>query len=788
MPNPKCGSVAGNLRHWIVQFCFVDSPNWDIYELDARVALRFELSSLDVCAGQTCVVCVRAASAVVGQRCGHCAGRAYGSPSRAGNSAQTPPLQGEDEFEEETVPHELEHGISPGLRLGSASPTPQRSFRMESDDEDGEDISTISLMAGSSSKISRQRRTQVGGVITVGGNHAANLVMCGALKPLLLHAAVMDKKASPCRCDGKDPCGPCSRARTAVICNYTNTPTTVYVSELRKGAACSACRRKKKVLWLTIFAEENLFLICTYTPQKCSGDWPCLACVAARKKNDCKFDDGSQLSSTRALIERARELEKLLSQAKQMTPDILDYQLDPSVSNELDQLGFASDPVSLTIREDAEAVASSNEAGPSDPTFLKPVSFDLVPVTAGNPNLGVSLGVVPNLGVRTETEEEKLFRLSVLFLKSLPPPPLNLPTRRALFLQKAPTCGFSLSLRKLDAIAKGDMTGLVVHPVLIHVCHLWGYLLDFLQQTGTSGSFNGMFGPAPNPVTSLLTYLTVSVYFFQKGQLDRGQEFLAIASKTALEHDIDLACLGNVYSHKMDQEFSVFPNNDDDEMRAAFSLLIYLGTVPHLLLNNPRVVAARLMDTFSLLMSTQVATHVDVVFMTAKSVRLFAETRQLTSVWNGSASSQSPPTLWFDRYWKLIEQIHSHIGRLQPAVLKVSFIPDYHTTELALKHAMILTLAALTDLHAIFAPSHLESSRRYRDALTEIVSISSTFASDDFQYLGPILSLCWTVATQGILENRIVYENQNSIITAIRQCNQNLKQALVDLNDLMYTI
>jgi hypothetical protein len=97
--------------------------------------------------------------------------------------------------------------------------------------------------------------------------------------------------------------------------------------------------------------------------------------------------------------------------------------------------------------------------------------------------------------------------------------------------------------------------------------------------------------------------------------------------------------------------------------------------------------------------------------------------------------------MWFDRYWKLIEQMHSHIGRLQPAVLKVSFIPDYHTFGLALKHAMILALAALADLHAIFAPSHSETSRRYRDALTEIVSISGTFSSYDFQYLGPILSV-----------------------------------------------
>jgi hypothetical protein len=129
------------------------------------------------------------------------------------------------------------------------------------------------------------------------------------------------------------------------------------------------------------------------------------------------------LSSTRALIERTRQLEKLLYQAKQMTPDFFDHQLGPDVLVELDQLGLASDPVSLTIRKDAEAVASVNEVGPSDPTFINPVSSELIPVTLvhKNPNLGDSLNVVSNLGAPTESEEEKLFRLSVLFLKSLHP-------------------------------------------------------------------------------------------------------------------------------------------------------------------------------------------------------------------------------------------------------------------------------------------------------------------------------------------------------------------------------
>jgi hypothetical protein len=145
----------------------------------------------------------------------------------------------------------------------------------------------------------------------------------------------------------------------------------------------------------------------------------------SRKEDDCTFDDGSQLSFMKALIERTRELEKLLHQAKQRNPDILDDQLGPGVLNELDQLRFASDPVPLTsIREDAKAVASSNEAGPSSDPILKPDSSELLPVTLvhKNPNLGDSLDVIPNLGSTTETEEEKLFRLSVLSLNSLPLP------------------------------------------------------------------------------------------------------------------------------------------------------------------------------------------------------------------------------------------------------------------------------------------------------------------------------------------------------------------------------
>jgi hypothetical protein len=161
------------------------------------------------------------------------------------------------------------------------------------------------------------------------------------------------------------------------------------------------------------------------------------------------------------------------------------------------------------------------------------------------------------------------------------------------------------------------MTGLVVHPVLVHVCHLWGYLFDFMRRTQIvvrpeieeestqmdliQGSLDGKFGPAPNPVTSLLTYITLSLYFFKKAYPDQGHEFLAAASNTALEHDIDLACLGNVYSDEINPGFSVFPTNDADEMRAVFSQLIYVGISVHFTVKTPIVVDARLVDKFGLL-------------------------------------------------------------------------------------------------------------------------------------------------------------------------------------------
>ncbi|KAJ6606319.1 hypothetical protein DFH09DRAFT_1119816 [Mycena vulgaris] len=574
----------------------------------------------------------------------------------------------------------------------------------------------------------------------------------------------MDKtcKASTClrcrtkkiRCDGQDPCGPCSKARVTVDCNYT-APTTSHGPELRKGAACSACRRKKK---------------------KCSGDWPCRACVVSQKEDDCKYDDGSQLSFTRALIERTLELEQLLSEAKQAPPTIPSYAVGPDLSAELDQL-FSTNPLDAP-----EPILIDNGQAAIRPMVLEePFNFLGIEYNPSRTQSPLSMTPPPPVIQVVETPAEKLFRL------------------RQTFLARGLQYGFTLSADKLSALANGDLSGNVVHPVLVHVCHLWGYKFDYYEQNRTwayapdkngnevaqmrliLGALAGMLGPAPNPVTTTLTHLSVALYFFHKGDISRGQEFLSVASTTAMTHDLDLAALTNVPAEEEDKGlYSIHPLSEADELRSVFSHLVYVGVSAPVVLSAPPIVDSRLLEKFDLLMDTKVTTTVDINFLRAKSARLLTKTRQFTAAWN---NGQSPSPTWFQQYLKLIEQLHTHIGILNPVQLRLSFIPDAHTTELVLKLCSTMALTALADLHGIFSPDHAESSRRYRDAVLEIVSISSTFSFDDCQYLDPILPICWSVATKRILDNQVVYENQESIIAAIRACNSNLQQALPYVTD-----
>ncbi|KAI0695887.1 hypothetical protein BC835DRAFT_1344319 [Cytidiella melzeri] len=110
------------------------------------------------------------------------------------------------------------------------------------------------------------------------------------------------------RCDAVKPtCGPCSRARTSLECQYIEAKSMNQgpkASLLQKGAACLGCRRKKK---------------------KCDARRPiCKTCQVAGKGHECVYDDDVRHDMTASILLRNRELEErvalLEAQQQQPTP------------------------------------------------------------------------------------------------------------------------------------------------------------------------------------------------------------------------------------------------------------------------------------------------------------------------------------------------------------------------------------------------------------------------------------------------------------------------------------
>ncbi|KAI0781007.1 hypothetical protein BD413DRAFT_464032 [Trametes elegans] len=104
------------------------------------------------------------------------------------------------------------------------------------------------------------------------------------------------------RCDGVLPvCGPCSKARRPVECEYTSSATIVTGPKgeyLKKGAACVPCR----------------YVDNAHTPQKCDAKRPsCSTCKVAGKEKDCTYDENVERTLTEALFMRTHELEQRLA-------------------------------------------------------------------------------------------------------------------------------------------------------------------------------------------------------------------------------------------------------------------------------------------------------------------------------------------------------------------------------------------------------------------------------------------------------------------------------------------
>ncbi|KAJ7024786.1 hypothetical protein C8F04DRAFT_483421 [Mycena alexandri] len=545
------------------------------------------------------------------------------------------------------------------------------------------------------------------------------------------------------RCDGGEPCGPCSRTRTPVTCTYVPKTVGQLRSELPKGGACITCRQRKR---------------------RCDGNFPCRTCIQTSRPDECKYR------------ERAPGKQKPPKPAPR-------------------EHHFSSDSASTSS-------SSSRPTTPSQPVSLQPgalriqdeypdlhsSSDHLFPWSELNPMC------LPSYSGDSTCTQDGLYAFPPHDSIFFPTPSLNtLPqdfcaerfSVRNHFLEHAWQYGLSIPAEKRQALAIGDLSR--VDPTLVDVCELLGYLqrvhshpegwLSFNGQTTAEADLDGVIrdtlegssGLKLDPLLQLQCYALLSIYSAQKEDICGFQRQLAKAGSILVHHaeTLGLADTQAVdWSPQFDTSY-LSPHSVVEETRAVFSQIIFLDIASVMIINLPSVIDPALLEKFRGLAAVH-WNDTEINFLRAKSLLFLSDSQQLVAAWRRWEFGDPAPTAWSKRFWSLVDEIHSHINFLNTAVMDVSCIP------------------ALQELHGLFAPSQLESQHKHLEAVTEIINITRGFADKDYEFLDHTVGICWSIASRALYDGGWTLQGSRGApndtlsqasLVFLHECNRKLRRA-----------
>ncbi|KAH7887278.1 hypothetical protein F5I97DRAFT_1806245 [Phlebopus sp. FC_14] len=492
------------------------------------------------------------------------------------------------------------------------------------------------------------------------------------------------------RCDGGQPvCGACTRSRKYVPCNYDAIDSESPVQSsafLRKGEACTACRRKKK---------------------KCDGHRPtCRTCIVARKEDQCQYDDA--LCPETSLLEGAH--------GHVAGPQPYEFPSFPSHS---------------------DGGGSSSATCTSSPS---PITSDAPPLDTLTDDARCS--IVPS----------DVLDFTAIF------DPANIASKdasRRLFIAHGLQLGLCLSNRKLDALRAGDLSGAVLQPAMVHIAHLWGHVLWQLKHSVSRpdvelrlcniavDALTNTFQPPPSDtMTWLNAYALMGLYFFRRREICRGREFMLKASNAVLELNLHIS----FPLFKEDTRLhSTHGFDDAEEQIGVLCQLLYVDKSSELLLHVPPLFNSQLDTEFQAACPPTLCWS-GLVILRLGSVSLLHEARGLLRNWTDWGFGEMPHVFcashsspWYTKYWSLLERLHRHLGNLDSLLIRSSFGQESHAVQQVLKLCILVTLAALAELHHLFVSLNPESRRRCTDISVKIVSMTSTFENEEIRFLDPVV-------------------------------------------------
>ncbi|EPT06015.1 hypothetical protein FOMPIDRAFT_96500 [Fomitopsis schrenkii] len=505
------------------------------------------------------------------------------------------------------------------------------------------------------------------------------------------------------RCDGATPtCGPCSKARRPIQCTFERETSQPKGPLLQKGNACLACRRKKK---------------------KCDAKRPhCTTCDVAGKQHACLYEDNVQQYLTDALIARTRELECRLA--------VYEGQSSHSASP---RSPFPTDETPSLV---LPTVPSSTS---EDSHMLDLISSGGVPYTVSVPDpSGGSSMSASSSSTQISFDELNDFR--------------------ATFLMHHGQLGVSLSPEKMQAIVNGDLSGTVVHPVLVYAgqvigCLFWQQRHRITLNSAVEAMLLKLVEQAmldsPNVVTRLQVHCLLAIYFLAKRLMREGREQLMKAAQVALHNNLRLdAYAAEVLTSMGDT------SEEAQEHICALCQLMYIDKAVAIVFNDPSLLTADLdqqLQTLPYMFPTIFKTNI--ILLRARSLALLHECRRLVARWQqlvlnmGAFAAQTTlddQTKWYEDYWELLEDTLEHNSVLTMNTLKVTFGGNREMATV-LKTCTILSLTAATELHHLLADHHPESRAKCLGTALEVVNIAKSLRDDEYSLLDPVLGACWSM-------------------------------------------
>ncbi|KAK7455758.1 hypothetical protein VKT23_010790 [Stygiomarasmius scandens] len=180
---------------------------------------------------------------------------------------------------------------------------------------------------------------------------------------------------------------------------------------------------------------------------------------------------------------------------------------------------------------------------------------------------------------------------------------------RLIFLNHNLQLGLSLTQIKVDALRAGDLSGQIIHPILVHISHLWGCLFSQPDRITPSPEEEGYLQSVLELLATMVAdqdilsyiqaYCLTAVYFYFKLQISTGRDLLLKAIDAVQRRGLDTYLSGDLTGFDIPEKFyqggiPLIALDDTDEERNALLQLLYIDRASEMLLKLPSLLSQQL--------------------------------------------------------------------------------------------------------------------------------------------------------------------------------------------------